>query len=207
MTTYDTIIIGAGHNGLVCAAYLANAGQRVLVLEAAEGPGGLAADREFHPGFHSPVAHSLSHFSSKVATDLKLAGHGFAPEPKSMPLVGLGDGQNIVIQDGAVSGAGAQDAKSFGDYGALLGRFARVLEPFWHKTMPRVGNNSPGELMTLAKVGLGLRRLGKKDMGEFLRVASLPMRDLVDEYFESEQLKALLCWDGLIGSKMAPRSP
>ena len=61
--------------------------------------------------------------------------------------------------------------------------------------------------MTFAHVGLNLRRIGKDDMREFMRVASLPMRDLVDEYFEDELLKALLCWDGLIGSKMAPRSP
>ncbi|MGI9262804.1 MAG: phytoene desaturase family protein [Woeseiaceae bacterium] len=207
MTSYDTIIVGAGHNGLVCAAYLAKAGQRVLVLEAADTPGGLAADREFHPGFHAPVAHSLSHFSSKIAADLNLSAHGYSSTAKSLPLISLGGDANVVINDGAISGAGSDDATSFSKYDALLRRFAGVLEPFWHKTMPRIGNNSAGELLTFAKVGLGLRRLGKEDMGEFLRVASLPMRDLVDEYFENEQLKALLCWDGLIGSKMAPRSP
>jgi phytoene dehydrogenase-like protein len=74
---YDSIVIGAGHNGLVCAAYLAKSGQRVLVLEASTAPGGLAAKREFHPGFHTSVAHSISHFSEKVASDLDLASHGF----------------------------------------------------------------------------------------------------------------------------------
>ncbi|MEM8564654.1 MAG: FAD-dependent oxidoreductase, partial [Pseudomonadota bacterium] len=67
MARYDTVIVGAGHNGLVCASYLAKAGQRVLVLEAAEQPGGFASTREFHPGFHASVAHSLSHFSKKVS--------------------------------------------------------------------------------------------------------------------------------------------
>ena len=76
MNGYDSIIIGAGHNGLVCAAYLAKSGQRVLVLEASDSIGGLAASREFHPGFRASVAHSLSHFSSKVASDLKLAEYG-----------------------------------------------------------------------------------------------------------------------------------
>jgi phytoene dehydrogenase-like protein len=74
---YDSIIIGAGHNGLVCAAYLAQSGQRVLILEASNAPGGLGASREFHPGFHASVAHSVSHFSQKIASDLKLASHGF----------------------------------------------------------------------------------------------------------------------------------
>ena len=74
---YDSIIIGAGHNGLVCAAYLAQNGQRVLVLEASDTAGGLGRSREFHPGFHTSVAHSVSHFSQQVASDLKLASHGF----------------------------------------------------------------------------------------------------------------------------------
>ena len=68
MTRYDSIIIGAGHNGLVCAAYLAKGGQRVLVLEAAETPGGLAAGREFYPDFHASVAHSVAHFSLRTAS-------------------------------------------------------------------------------------------------------------------------------------------
>ena len=106
-----------------------------------------------------------------------------------------------------ISGVSAKDQQAYSDYHALLCRFAAVLEPFWLKTMPRIGSNSLGEVMAFGKLGLGLRRLGKKDMGEFLRIATLPMRDLVDEHFDNEQLKAMLCWDGLIGSKMAPRSP
>ncbi|MGI9264073.1 MAG: FAD-dependent oxidoreductase, partial [Gammaproteobacteria bacterium] len=70
MDRFDSIIIGGGHNGLVCAAYLARSGQRVLVLEASEAPGGLGAGREFHPGFQASVAHSVSHFPDKVATEL-----------------------------------------------------------------------------------------------------------------------------------------
>lgn len=66
MNQYDSIVIGAGHNGLVCATYLAQGGQRVLVLEAADTPGGLAAGREFHPGFHASVAHSVNHLSQVI---------------------------------------------------------------------------------------------------------------------------------------------
>ena len=80
---YDSIVIGAGHNGLVCAAYLAKSGQRVLVLEASDTAGGLGRSREFHPGFHASAAHSISHFSEKVASDLNLAAHGF--ELTSLP--------------------------------------------------------------------------------------------------------------------------
>ena len=73
--------------------------------------------------------------------------------------------------------------------------------------MPRVGATGVSDLMTFGKLGLELRLLGREDMLEFFRVATLPMRDLLDEYFSDEQLKAALCWDALVGSQLAPRSP
>jgi phytoene dehydrogenase-like protein len=205
---YDSIIIGAGHNGLVCAAYLARSGQRVLVLEASDAPGGLGANREFHPGFHASVAHTVSHFSRKIADDLKLASHGFDTTSKPMPTVGLSANQeHVVVQQDSISGTSAEDAESYQNFTRLMRRFASVLSPFWLKTMPRIGINSLAEMLTFAHIGFNIRRIGKKDMREFMRVASLPARDLMDEYFDNELLKATLSWDGLIGSRLAPRSP
>jgi phytoene dehydrogenase-like protein len=205
---YDSIIVGAGHNGLVCAAYLAKSSQRVLVLEAADAVGGLGADREFHPGFHASVAHSAGHFSTTVAADLKLASHGYVGSSDPLATVGLSsDNQHVVVQDNAVVGAGDEDAAAYSDYLRLMCRCADVLKPFWQKTMPRIGSASLPDLMTFARIGIKLRLIGKKDMREFLRIASLPARDLMDENFENEILKATLSWDGLIGSKLAPRSP
>lgn len=206
MSKYDAIIIGAGHNGLVCAAYLARAGKSVLVVEALDTPGGLAASREFHPGFRASIAHSTSHFSARVQSDLDLARHGFTLTP--VETIGLrSSGQHLVIGKAGITGASDSDAAAYSSYSALMGRFAGSLAPFWEKTIPRIGSAKVADLFTFAQMGLKLRGLGKDDMREFMRVASLPMRDLVDEYFEDELLKALLCWDGLIGSKMAPRSP
>jgi phytoene dehydrogenase-like protein len=205
---YDSIVVGGGHNGLVCAAYLARNGQRVLVLEAAETPGGLGTNREFHPGFHASIAHSISHFSSKVASDLELASHGFVPDSKSMPTIGLSaDSEHVKLHDDSLTGVGADDTSAYQDYSRLMNRFADVLKPFWQKTMPRIGSSNFADLMTFGHIGLNIRRIGKKDMEEFVRVASLPARDLVDELFENETLKAMLSWDGLIGAKLAPRSP
>jgi phytoene dehydrogenase-like protein len=196
LDNYDSIVIGAGHNGLTCAAYLAKSGQ----------PGGLATTREFHPGFHASVAHSICHFPQKIASDLDLVKHGFSKTVSHLPTVGLG-AENIEVRDGTVEGVSIDDANAYHELSTRMRRFAKALRPFWLKTMPRIGNNSLAEAMTFAHIGLNIRQLGRTDMQEFLRIASLPARDLMDEHFQSDVLKATLSWDGLLGSKMAPRSP
>ena len=208
MNKYDSIIIGAGHNGLVCAAYLAKSGRRVLVLEAADTTGGLAASREFHPGFHASVAHSISHFSSKVARDLKLSDYGYAATSKTIPTIGLrADKEPVVVHAGSLDGVSAADADSYREFARLTQRFAKLLEPFWLKTIPRIANANLSEMLTMGRLGLNMRMLGKKDMREFMRIATLPARDLLDEFFDDDLLKAVLSWDGLVGSERAPRSP
>ncbi len=208
VAVYDSIIVGAGHNGLVCAAYLARAGKRVLLLESADSVGGLAAGREFHPGFTASVAHTVNHFPKSIAKELALAAHGFEISVGSVPDVGLSpEGRHVILNGGELRGVSDNDRDAYAGYQRQLQRFAHALEPFWLKTMPRIGHNNLGDLLTFGHMGLNLRRLGKTDMREFLRVFSLPMRDLMDENFDSDVLKSLLSWDGLIGSKMAPRSP
>ena len=207
MNRYDSIIVGAGHNGLVCAAYLAKNGQKVLLLESSDRLGGLAASYEFHPGFKVSVAHTISHFSSKIAKDLKLDSFGFKTS-QPLPTIGLDRaGDHITVHGGSVSGVSDDDQQSYQEYQRVLQRFAAALKPFWLKTIPRFVFNKLAGLMGFAHIGLNLRRLGKQDMREFMRVFSLPTRDLMDENFDHEQLKAVLSWDALIGSKLAPRSP
>ena len=208
MHHYDTIIIGGGHNGLVCSAYLAKKGHHVLVLEASDNLGGLAETREFHPGFKASVAHSISNFSTKVAKDLNLSAYGFTSGAAPMTTVGLNaSGEHVTLTGLEVEGVGVEDVESYKEYRQVMQKFTNLLHPFWHKTMPRIGDSSLPSVMTFGKLYLKLRSLGKEDMGEFMRIATLPARDLMDENFDSDLLKAVLCWDGLIGSKMAPRSP
>ena len=208
MPQYDSIIIGAGHNGLVCAAYLAKNGQRVLVLESQDSVGGLATNREFHPGFSASVAHSISHFSAIIAKDLDLGSYGFKAAARPLSTIALGVDQNhVTITADSLLGTNQEDQSAYKDYQRLMRKLADVLEPFWLKTMPRIGSSSFSDLATFAKLGLKLRLAGKDDMREFLRIASLPARDLMDEYFSNESLKAALSWDGLVGAKLAPRSP
>lgn len=208
MKRYDTIIIGAGHNGLVCASYLANAGQHVLVLESASAPGGLAANRAFHEDFSAPVAHSVGHFSRKIADDLKLASHGFEGSPQPPALTALDPaGDHVSVRGTEVMGVSAEDLDAWPEFAEQMKRFAETLAPFWLRTIPRVANTGLGDLTTFAQIGLKLRLLGRDEMREFLRIAALPARDLADERFANELLRTLVCWDGLIGSKLAPRSP
>ena len=204
----NSIIIGAGHNGLVCAAYLAKKGQSVLVLESSDSPGGLAATREFHPGFKTSIAHSVRHFPKKIVMDLGLEAHGLAASTHPLPTVGLSaDGNHVVLSKNTLTGVGESDTRAYQHLSSLMQRFADKLAPFWLKTIPRVGFNGLADLLTFAQMGLNVRMLGKTDMRELLRVMSLPPRDLMDENFDHDILKAMLSWDGLIGSKLAPRSP
>ncbi|MEM7101423.1 MAG: NAD(P)/FAD-dependent oxidoreductase [Pseudomonadota bacterium] len=205
-THYDTIIVGAGHNGLVCANYLARSGKRVLVLEAAEQCGGLAASYEFHPGFKASVAQYATHLPTQIVDDLRLTDHGY--RSGNLDLVGLSPAEPPVRLNGAnISGAVETDAAAFQEYHRLMDKLAQMFQPFWQKTVPPIGNNSLSEIASFAQLGLKIRMLGKQDMQEFFRIVALPMYDLLDEFVTSPVLKAMLSWDGLIGTKQAPRSP
>lgn len=207
MNNYDTIIIGAGHNGLICASYLAKAGQKVLVLEASDTPGGLAAKREFHPGFLTSIAQSINQFSSKIAKDLNLRKHGYIPGD-AIETVGLCENDDhVTIKGDKVTGVSEKDASNYVKYRKMMLKYSGVLKPYSLKTIPRIGINTLSEVMMFAKMGLDLRMMGKEDLQEFMRMVTLPTRDLMDENFDNDILKAALCWDGIVGSKNAPRSP
>jgi phytoene dehydrogenase-like protein len=125
-----------------------------------------------------------------------------------LPTIGLSaDKEHVVLRHDFLRGVSSGDSDAYGDYARRMRRFAGVLKPLWLKSMPRFGNNNLTEKMTFAHIGLNLRRIGKQDMREFLRVVALPTRDLMDETFDDDLLKATLSWDGLIGSRLAPRSP
>jgi len=206
---YDALVVGAGHNGLTCAAYLAGSGRKVLVLEAGERPGGLAATREFADGFRvSAAAHLLNMLSPEVVKDLTLERHGLAYAARNLKTVVLpGDGRQLAIDGDRLEGASASDQAAFTVFQRQMQRFAKVLNRFCMRPFPRLTERRGRDNWLLAKLAWDVRTLGKADMRELLRIGAINIHDVAEEKFDSPLLKAALGMDSVLGSHMGPRSP
>ncbi|HJS89760.1 MAG TPA: FAD-dependent oxidoreductase, partial [Steroidobacteraceae bacterium] len=208
---YDCIVIGAGHNGLTCAAYLARAGRSVLVLEAGERAGGAASTREFAPGFRvSSCAHLLHLLPGWLLKELRLGAHGLRLAAEGMPTIALSGALALRLPgraDAAVEGLGGADARAFPGYTARMSHLAEALRPLLERVPPRLGTGAWRDRLALLKLGARLRLLGRSDMRELLRIAGMCVQDLLDEHFESPLLKGALAFDAVLGTNLGPRSP
>ncbi|HEV2267867.1 MAG TPA: NAD(P)/FAD-dependent oxidoreductase [Steroidobacteraceae bacterium] len=208
---YDCIVIGAGHNGLTCAAYLARAGRRVLVLEAAGQAGGAAGTREFAPGFRaSSCAHLLHLMPGWLRAELRLAQYGLRMAAERMPTIALSgaDALRIPLDPGsAAHDLGEAEARAFREYSARMRRLAAALRPLLEAVPPRLGSGAWRDRLALLGLGAKLRLLGRADMRELLRIAGMCVQDLLDEHFENPLLKGALAFDAVLGTNLGPRSP
>ena len=204
----NMIIIGGGHNGLTCAAYLAKAGKKVTVLEASDRLGGAAITREFAPGFKvSAGAHLLYLLDAGIRKELGLDGHGLAMAKTSMDTISLDSaGSHVRISGNQVDGVSEADQAAMVEYHRQMGRFAAIIGNLHEQIPPRMGTNDRGDLIQLGKLGWAIRRLGKKDMREFLRIAGINVYDILQEQFDSELLKGALSLDGTLGTFLGTRS-
>ena len=203
---YDAIVVGAGHNGLVCAALLAKAGKNVLVLEANPQVGGAAITREFADGYSvSACAHLLYQLQPEVRKELKLA-----PElaSENMTTIALAeDGKHVRLSGDAVEGVSKEDAASYKRFRKRMTRFADLLRTYLNKAPPRLGTKDLKDLLTLGQLGFDIRRLGKEEMREFLRLIGMNIYDELDERFENPLLKGAISLDAVLGTHLGPRSP
>ena len=210
-TRYDCVVIGGGHNGLTCAGFLARAGRSVLVLEASTRLGGAAVTREFAPGFRvSAGAHLLHQMSAQFIGELELERHGLRWAAQALPTVALSAGAPLVLRQGGAGSAGfavPADADAYSRFTEQMRRFAAALKPMLDTPPPRLGTEAWADRLKLLKLGWRLRRLGKRDMRELLRIGGMNAFDLLTEHFQSPVLQGALALDAVLGTNFGPRSP
>ncbi len=207
----DAIIIGAGHNGLVCAAYLARAGLKVLCLESADTAGGMSAPRTLGDNYHFPgLAHVAYPVARAIRRDLKLEQFGYKAG-RAIDTIALdANGEHLTIGTNSVSGEGLPepDRKAYPKFREQYLAFAKALRPLFDNKPPRLKDMEFADKTTFMKLGWNIRfGLGRDTMYEFLRVAAINIYDVLNEEFEDDRLKGAIAADAVMGSAMGPRTP
>jgi phytoene dehydrogenase-like protein len=214
MALAPTIIIGAGHNGLTAAFYLAKAGLKPLVLERRPIVGGAAVTEEFAPGFRGPtLAHAVGPVRPSVVKDLQLSARGVefvSPDPRLVTLspdgTALAFSTDVVRTADAIRQFSPSDADRYPEFCRVLDRVAGFLGDLLEKTPPSLDGRAPGELWDLLKTGWRFRGLGRADAFRLLRWMPMAAADLVSEWFSNDLVRAAIAARGIFGIAQGPWS-
>jgi phytoene dehydrogenase-like protein len=210
---YDAVVIGGGHNGLVNGAYLAKAGLKTLILERHGVVGGAAITEELHPGFQfTTFSYALSQLRDQVIQELDLVKYGFMPLLMESTLTPMEDGDYLLLgQDAQQNTAeirrhSKHDADAFDQFSYDMARVVEAVRPLLDQIPPDVTSTDPEELLGMAALGQHMRSLPPRVLHNAVRLMTGSAADFLDDYFESEIVKAALAAAGIIGSKVGPRS-
>ncbi len=214
MSKPDALIIGGGHNGLVCAWYLARAGWKVVIAERRSVVGGAAVTEEFHPGFrNSTASYTVSLLQPKIIADMGLKRHGlrFVQRPLSnfLPLDErryLKMGGGLAATQAEVAKFSARDAAALCAYHDALDRVADVLRALALQTPPNAGGGLR-HLLAAATQGWALKALSLEAQRDVVELFTKSARDFLDGWFESDELKAALGFDAVVGNYASPDTP
>ncbi len=212
--SYDAIVVGGGHNGLTTTAYLARAGLRVICLERREILGGACVTEELWPGARvSRCSYVVSMLQPKIVADLELERHGYRAIPLDPAYVSLTDEGPIFffneVSETAASIArySKHDAENYPKFEALMDRAARFVKPMMLREPPAPGSKAPGDLAALLREAGRMAGFSKRDIHELVRVFTMSVGDLLDDYFELDGLKGSTASSGVVGVWAGPRTP
>jgi phytoene dehydrogenase-like protein len=210
---YDVVVIGGGHNGLTTAAYLARAGKSVLVLEKNELLGGAAMTVEHFPGFRfSAMSYVVSLLRPEIIRELELPKHGLEILPLDGTITPL-DGDSLwrVNDHGRTVRElrrwSLNDAEAYEEYGRLMAEMARFIKPILSIVPPDPGKIHPFDWLPLVGLAKGFRDLPQKLQTTFVQLMTMSAADFLDQWFETDPLKATMSASGIIGTFQGPRSP
>src|SRR3954467_8878425 len=216
--TYDALVIGGGHNGLVSAAYLARSGARTLVLEGRGSLGGAATTES--PWEDAPhlrvtrLSYVMSLMPPTIVRELELARHGYKIHPMGPYYQAFPDGGSLTIYDDdpartheQIANWSKKDAEAWPKWNAWLEGIADVMGPLLTQVPPNIGSHGPAGLLALARLAWSQRGITVRSTADVTRLMTMSIADLLDDWFESPQIKGALAVNGVIGTWAGPYEP